>query len=118
MNILLMLVISLGALVLGYVVYARYIAKVFHASDLRPTPATRLRDGVDYVPTPFPVLFSHHFATIAGAGPIVGPTIAAVYGIYPALAVGRRWARSSSAPCTTIPRCSSACASAGAASPR
>jgi carbon starvation protein len=84
MNILAMLLISLGALVLGYVVYARYIAKVFHASDLRPTPATQLRDGVDYVPTPFPVLFSHHFATIAGAGPIVGPTIAAVYGIIPA----------------------------------
>lgn len=84
MNILLMLVISLAAFALAYVVYARYIGKVFASSDARPTPATRLRDGVDYVPTPAVVLFGHHFASIAGAGPIVGPTIAAVYGIYPA----------------------------------
>jgi carbon starvation protein len=83
MNILLMFIISLAASVLAYAVYARYIGKVFHVSDQRATPAARMADGVDYVPTPFPVLFSHHFATIAGAGPIVGPTIAAVYGIYP-----------------------------------
>jgi carbon starvation protein len=43
-----------------------------------------MQDGNDYVPTPTPVLFSHHYATIAGAGPIVGPTIAAVYGLWPA----------------------------------
>jgi carbon starvation protein len=83
MNILLMFIISLAAFVLAYAVYARYIGKVFHASDQRATPATKMADGVDYVPTPFPVLFGHHFASIAGAGPIVGPTIAAVYGIYP-----------------------------------
>ena len=81
-----MLLLSLGAFVAAYALYARYIGGVFHASDRRPTPARQLSDGVDYVPTPLPVLFSHHFATIAGAGPIVGPTIAAIYGIYPAWA--------------------------------
>jgi len=85
MNVLLILVVSLAAFALAYMLYSRYIGRVFHASDLRPTPARKQTDGVDYVPTPFPVLFSHHFSTIAGAGPIVGPTIAAVYGVYPAL---------------------------------
>ena len=85
MNILFILLLSLAAFTLAYAVYARYIGGVFSTSDARRTPARQLSDGVDYVPTPLPVLFSHHFATIAGAGPIVGPTIAAVYGIYPAL---------------------------------
>jgi len=85
MNILLILVISLVAFGAAYLLYARYIARVLHAHDKVQTPAHRQRDGRDYVPTPTPVLFSHHYATIAGAGPIVGPTIAAIYGLWPAL---------------------------------
>lgn len=84
MNILLILLISLVAFSLAYAFYARYIARVLKSSDRVPTPAHAMEDGNDYVPTPTPVLFSHHYATIAGAGPIVGPTIAAVYGLWPA----------------------------------
>ena len=84
MNILLMLGLSVAAFSLAYAFYARYISRVLRQSDRVPTPAHAQRDGNDYVPTPTPVLFSHHYATIAGAGPIVGPTIAAVYGLWPA----------------------------------
>ena len=84
MNILLVLLLSLAAFSLAYLAYARYIARVLRSCDEVRTPAHTMRDGNDYVPTPTPVLFSHHYATIAGAGPIVGPTIAAVYGIWPA----------------------------------
>jgi len=84
MNILLLLIISVLCLSLAYLFYSRYIARVLKSCDQVPTPAHTLRDGRDYVPTPMTVLFSHHYATIAGAGPIVGPTIAAIYGVWPA----------------------------------
>jgi len=85
MNILLILLISLVAFSLAYAFYARFVSRVLKSSDRVPTPAHAQQDGQDYVPTPAPVLFSHHYATIAGAGPIVGPTIAAIYGLWPAL---------------------------------
>src|SRR5689334_2319287 len=58
--------------IIGYRFYALYIGnKVFQLDDSRPTPAVRLNDGLDYVPTNTVVLFGHHFAAIAGAGPLI-----------------------------------------------
>jgi carbon starvation protein len=64
--------------------YSRFIAsKVFALDRSRPTPAVRLADGRDYVPTNRWVVFGHHFAAIAGPGPLVGPTLAAQFGYLP-----------------------------------
>jgi carbon starvation protein len=71
---------------LAYVAYGRYLARrVFDLSPDRVTAAHRYRDGIDFVPTPVPVLFGHHFATIAGLGPILGPAIAVIWGWGPAI---------------------------------
>jgi len=66
--------------VLAYVIYGKYLQRLFGVNPERETPAHTQRDGVDYVPTRLPVLFGHHFASIAGAGPIVGPVLAAYLG--------------------------------------
>ena len=69
---------------IGYRFYARFIARrVLRIDPSRPTPAHRLTDGLDYVPTNKYVLFGHHFAAIAGAGPLVGPVLAAQMGYLP-----------------------------------
>ncbi len=71
--------------VLCYWLYGRFLQnRVVRATDT-PTPATRLRDDVDFVPANKYVLFGHHFASIAGAAPIVGPVIALAWGWLPAL---------------------------------
>ncbi len=68
----------------GYRFYARFLAtRVFELDDRRATPAERLSNGVDFVPTNRFVLFGHHFAAIAGAGPLVGPVLAAQFGYLP-----------------------------------
>ncbi len=68
----------------GFRFYARFIAaKVMALDDQRATPAERLRDGHDYEPTNKWILFGHHFAAIAGPGPLVGPTLAAQFGYLP-----------------------------------
>jgi len=72
-------------LLLGGRFYAPLIAKVLGERADRPTPAALVNDGRDFVPTPTPVVFAHHFASIAGAGPIVGPVLALYYGWLPAL---------------------------------
>ena len=70
--------------VIGYRFYARLIeAKIVHPRDDRATPAEILDDGIDYVPTDRRVLFGHHFAAIAGAGPLVGPVLATQMGYLP-----------------------------------
>jgi carbon starvation protein len=70
--------------ILGYRYYSYYIAyKVFEVSDQNPTPAHRFYNGLDYVPTNKWVLFGHHFASISGAGPLVGPVLAAQMGYLP-----------------------------------
>src|SRR2546423_3451767 len=64
--------------------YSRFIAtKVFALDAARPTPAVRLNDGRDFAPTNRWVVFGHHFAAIAGPGPLVGPTLAAQFGFLP-----------------------------------
>lgn len=71
---------------LGYRFYARYLAqKVFELRADAVTPAYAQRDDVDYVPTPRVVLFGHHFASIAGLSPMLGPAIAVIWGWLPAL---------------------------------
>ena len=63
---------------IAYRFYSKFIAdKVLKLDDSRPTPAIRHADGMDYVPTNRWVLYGHHFAAIAGAGPLVGPVLAA-----------------------------------------
>jgi carbon starvation protein len=77
-----------GCLILGlaFRFYGRFVEKRLEVSDTRPPPAHTLQDGVDYVPTRTAVLFGHHFSSIAGAGPIVGPVIAAMaFGWLPAV---------------------------------
>ena len=79
--------IMLGTLcvfALGYRYYSAFIAaKVLVLDDRRVTPAHKYEDGHNYVPSPKWVLFGHHFAAIAGAGPLVGPTLAAQFGFAP-----------------------------------
>jgi len=68
----------------AYRFYSRFIAaKIFALDSARPTPAVRLDDGCDYVPTNRWIVFGHHFAAIAGPGPLVGPTLAAQFGFLP-----------------------------------
>jgi carbon starvation protein len=69
---------------IAYRFYSKFIAdRVLRVDDLRPTPAMRHNDGLDYVPTNKWVLYGHHFAAIAGAGPLVGPVLAAQMGYLP-----------------------------------
>ncbi len=78
---------GLIAYVLAYRYYGRFLERVFDLGADRPTPAHELSDGRDYHPASLPVLFGHHFSSIAGAGPIVGPIIATiVFGWAPAVA--------------------------------
>jgi carbon starvation protein len=83
MNIAVVLLISMLVLTLGYRFYGRLIARKVGIDENIPTPAITKNDGVDYVPTKPLVLFGHHYASIAAAGPIVGPTLALYYGVVP-----------------------------------
>lgn len=83
MNVLIPLLIGGALLLIASRTYPFYLAKMLGVDDSRPTPAHRLKDGKDYVPSRTNVVFGHHFAVIAGAGPIVGPTLALAYGYFP-----------------------------------
>jgi len=85
LNVTLPLIFTLPFFFLAYRYYTRYIAKVFGEDDHNPTPAVSINDQKDYVPTKPLVLFGHHFAAIAGAGPIIGPTVALIYGYIPVM---------------------------------
>jgi carbon starvation protein len=75
---------AVGTYLLGYRFYSRFLAhRVLGLNDRRATPAERLSNGRDFVPTSRWVLFGHHFAAIAGAGPLVGPVLAAQFGYLP-----------------------------------
>ena len=81
MNSVYLLVVSICVYVLAYRYYSAFIsAKVLALNDAYVTPAYRCNDGREFVPTNKWVLFGHHFAAIAGAGPLVGPVLAAQYG--------------------------------------
>lgn len=80
---LLLVIFSALVLIIAYVTYGGYVARKLGIDDRNETPAHTMKDGVDYVPAKTPVLLGHHFASIAGAGPIVGPVIAAAFGWVP-----------------------------------
>ncbi len=87
MNAIVLMVVGLVVMSLGYVFYSKFIAeKIYRLDPDFRTPAHELRDGVDYVPTNKFVLWGHHFTSVAGAAPIVGPAIAVIWGWGPAFA--------------------------------
>lgn len=91
-NALWIVVASVCIYLIAYRFYGLYIAKNVLAVDpTRMTPAVRHNDGLDYVPTDKKVLFGHHFAAIAGAGPLVGPVLAAQMGYLPGDDLAARW---------------------------
>ncbi len=82
-NALWIVAAAVSVYLIAYRYYALFIAKVIGIDPSRPTPAIRRADGLDYVATDRTVLFGHHFAAIAGAGPLVGPVLAAQMGYLP-----------------------------------
>lgn len=85
MNSLVILVIGIVVLFAGYVTYGSWLCKQWGVDPSKATPAHTMEDGKDYVPAKTPVLLGHHFASIAGAGPINGPIQAAIFGWVPVL---------------------------------
>lgn len=84
MNSIVIVLVSALFLTIGYGFYGRFIArKVLMLNDKNPVPSVVFKDGQDYVPTNKVVLMGHHFAAIAGAGPLIGPVLAAQYGFLP-----------------------------------
>ncbi|WP_413725002.1 carbon starvation CstA family protein [Sodalis sp. RH16] len=85
-NALWILVVAVSVYLIAYRYYSRFIARrVLQLDPTRMTPAFRHNDGLDFVPTNKYVLFGHHFAAIAGAGPLVGPVLAAQMGYLPGM---------------------------------
>ncbi|MFH1852020.1 MAG: carbon starvation protein A [Candidatus Neomarinimicrobiota bacterium] len=86
MNSAVLLLLSGLGFISAYFIYGKYLrVKIYELDPRRPTPAHRFEDGVDFVPANRYVLFGHHFASIAGLGPILGPAIAVIWGWLPAL---------------------------------
>lgn len=85
MNSLWLMVGSIIIFIIAYATYGAWLAKKWGVDTSRKTPANEINDGVDYVPTKPAVLLGHHFASIAGAGPINGPIQAAIFGWVPVL---------------------------------
>jgi carbon starvation protein len=87
MSAVTMLLVGLAMIAAGYVFYSKFIAeKIYRLDPDFRTPAHEFRDGVDYVPTNKYILWGHHFTSVAGAAPIVGPAIAVIWGWGPAFA--------------------------------
>ncbi|NJO92044.1 MAG: carbon starvation protein A [Chloroflexia bacterium] len=86
MDALLLLILTIGGYILMYRIYGKYLSKfIFKLNPQANVPAKEFEDGKDYVPTRKEVVFGHHFTSIAGTGPIVGPAIAIIWGWVPAL---------------------------------
>jgi carbon starvation protein len=86
MDALIIMVLAFIGYIAMYQLYGKYIgSKIFALSADTKTPSVELEDGMDYVPTKKEVIFGHHFTSIAGTGPIVGPAIAIIWGWVPAL---------------------------------
>lgn len=83
MNGATLLLSGITVYLIGYRFYGRYLSWLAGINPKKKTPAHALNDGIDYVPTKAPVVFGHHFASIAGAGPIIGPVLAACFGWVP-----------------------------------
>ncbi len=86
MNAALLAAIVFALFAVGYRYYAGFLTRhVFQLAEDEPVPARELEDGIDYLPTPRYVLWGHHYTSIAGAAPIVGPAIAVIWGWLPAI---------------------------------
>ncbi len=86
MQSILIVLLGIVGMIIGWFVYSKFIAtKIFKLDDNFVTPAHELNDGKDYVPTNKVVLWGHHFTSVAGAAPIVGPAIAVYWGWVPAV---------------------------------
>jgi len=86
MDTLLMMLLTFGGYILMYKFYGKFIGqKIFGLDDSNKAPSVQQEDGIDYVPTKKEIIFGHHFTSIAGTGPIVGPAIAVIWGWLPAL---------------------------------
>ncbi|MCK5310529.1 MAG: carbon starvation protein A, partial [Desulfobacteraceae bacterium] len=86
MQALLIMVVAFIGYIIMYSLYGKFIGnKIFKLSSDASVPSSELEDGVDYVPTKKEVIFGHHFTSIAGTGPIVGPAVAIIWGWVPAL---------------------------------
>src|SRR5947208_13653462 len=86
MNTFPLILLALGVLAIGYRYYSKFIAMtVLGVDETRTTPAHTQYDGQNYDPMSTWVLFGHHFAGIAGSGPLIGPTLAAQFGFLPGL---------------------------------
>jgi len=85
MNAIFVMLLGLAAMFLGYVFYSKFVAeKIYKLDPNFKTPAHEFEDGVDFVPTNKYVLWGHHFTSVAGAAPIIGPAIAVIWGWVPA----------------------------------
>src|SRR5699024_1402196 len=85
MQSLIMAIVGVLMMVLGYFLYSKFLSKrVYKLDPAYETPAHKYRDGIDYVPANKWVLWGHHFTSVAGAAPIVGPAVAVIWGWLPA----------------------------------
>ena len=86
MDAVIIMVLAFIAYLIAYKLYGEFIGKkIFNLSNKNKTPAVEFEDGKDYVPTRKGIIFGHHFTSIAGTGPIVGPAIGIIWGWLPAL---------------------------------
>ncbi|MFP3911741.1 MAG: carbon starvation protein A [Desulfobacteraceae bacterium] len=86
MGALAIMVVAFAGYIIMYKLYGRFIgSKIFQLSGACKTPSCEYEDGIDYVPTKKEIIFGHHFTSIAGTGPIVGPAIAIIWGWVPAM---------------------------------
>ena len=83
MSSLVLIIGSIIIFIIAYATYGAWLAKKWGVDPTRKTPAHEINDGIDYVPAQPAVLLGHHFASIAGAGPINGPVQAAIFGWVP-----------------------------------
>ena len=86
MEVLLLIIICGGGFLLAYHTYGHFLAnKIFKLDKNAPVPSHELQDGIDYVPAKKGIIFGHHYTSIAGTGPIVGPAIGIIWGWVPAI---------------------------------
>ncbi len=86
MDTLVLMLICGGGYLVAYHTYGRFLAKkIFKLDKNAPVPSVELRDGIDYVPARKGIIFGHHYTSIAGTGPIVGPAIGIIWGWLPAI---------------------------------
>lgn len=85
MNSIWLVILGIILMIIAYKTYGSYLTKEWGVDNKKATPAHSKKDGVDYMPAKAPVLLGHHFSSIAGAGPIVGPIQAAIFGWVPVM---------------------------------